>query len=98
MIMHRRTGITWFNMFELLVEICLVINTLLLIVLFYLEHMGTDDCYSADRLVQYENLICYIVINCIEGAYIFFDTLARQAKRRPRYEAIETRPWGWMNV
>lgn len=87
--MNKTTGITWYSMFEFLVEICLVSNTILLFVLFYLDKLGIEQCYTASELVRYENLLSYIVLNCLEGAYICFDILSRQAQKQRRFEELE---------
>jgi hypothetical protein len=86
--MNNNTKITWYSVFEFSIEICLVINTLLLIFLYYLERMSTNKCYAAN-LVQYENLLSYIVLNILEGTYIGIDILARQAKRQREIEKLQ---------
>ncbi len=87
-IMNKTTGITWYSFFEFSVVICLVTNTVLLIVLFDLERMSINQCYAASRLVRYENLISYIILNILEGTYVGFDILKSQAEKQELIERL----------
>ena len=58
----------------------LALNTILLVVIFRIDHYYIKECGKYSFIVRLENMLTYIVLNCIEAFYIMHDILSTSHK------------------
>jgi hypothetical protein len=72
--------ITYFGLAKAGVMLMLSFNSILLFAIFYVDHYFIRECSKLSFIIRLENMLTYLVLNCVEAVYIIHDLLSTSYK------------------